>query len=240
LKTLEKINRKAIRKSLEKGKPISAQVGPLSTSRARAPPVPDRRAPPVGANQRALIPPPLSLSLATPWARPVSAGSLACAHSPSLCPAVPTCQPSSTFRPRSPRRGRTHDRAFPGHVRAPAPLLSPVPCSPTSPLSFEPSTQHSRPVSLALPTRAGSHATARRRPLPVPWLPSLPCPVQCHGELLLTVSCSGHPLVCPSFPAASGPRSPEQLLRSRSPAAVDLRFHHTFAILHAPRSSHSW
>jgi hypothetical protein len=36
LKTLEKINRKAIRKSMEKGKPISAQTGPLS--RRAAPP----------------------------------------------------------------------------------------------------------------------------------------------------------------------------------------------------------
>jgi hypothetical protein len=42
-----------------------------------------------------------------------------------------------------------------------------------------------------------------------------------------------------SFPAMSGPRSPLQLLRSRSPAAVDPRFHRTFAVLHAPRSSHS-
>jgi hypothetical protein len=36
LKTLEKINRKAIRKSLEKGKPNSAQTGPLSPA-PRAP-----------------------------------------------------------------------------------------------------------------------------------------------------------------------------------------------------------
>jgi hypothetical protein len=42
-----------------------------------------------------------------------------------------------------------------------------------------------------------------------------------------------------SLPVASGPRSQEQLLRSRSPTVVDPRFHHTFAVLHAPRSSHS-
>jgi hypothetical protein len=93
-KTLEKINRKAIRKSLEKGKPISAQVGPPLLSHLRP------------------LPNPLALSL-------------------------------------------------------------------------------------ALPTCAGSSTTARRRPLPVLWLSPRPCPVQCHGELHLTVSCSGHPSVCP-------------------------------------------
>jgi hypothetical protein len=55
-------------------------------------------------------------------------------------------------------------------------------------------------LSLALPTRTGSSATARRRPLPVPWPPLRLCPVQRHGELRLTVSCSGHPSVCPSLP----------------------------------------
>jgi hypothetical protein len=36
-------------------------------------------------------------------------------------------------------------------------------------------------------------------PLPVLRPPSRPCPVQCHCELRLAVSCSGHPSVCP-FP----------------------------------------
>jgi hypothetical protein len=68
-----------------------------------------------------------------------------------------------------------------------------------------PTLSHLRPLpdslalSLALPMRAGSSAIARRRPLPVLWLPSHPCPVQFHGELRLTVSCLGHPSVCP-FP----------------------------------------
>jgi hypothetical protein len=42
-----------------------------------------------------------------------------------------------------------------------------------------------------------------------------------------------------SLPAASGPRSPVQFLRSRSLAAVNPRFHRTFVVLHALRSSHS-
>jgi hypothetical protein len=55
-------------------------------------------------------------------------------------------------------------------------------------------------LSLTLLTRAESSATACRRPLPVPWPPSRPCPVQRHGELRLTFSCSGHPSVCPFLP----------------------------------------
>jgi hypothetical protein len=139
---------------------------------------------------------------------------------PSLCPAVPTCQPSLTFRPQSPRRGRAHDRAFSGHVRAPVPLLSPAPCSPTSPLSFAPPAQLSRRLSLALPARTEISATARRRPLPVPWPLLCPCLVQCHGELHLTVSCSGHPSVCPLPPAASSPRSPQHFLAQPESASV--------------------
>jgi hypothetical protein len=55
-------------------------------------------------------------------------------------------------------------------------------------------------LSLALPTRTGSSPTARRRPLPVLWPPSRPCPVQCHGELHLTISCSVRPSMCPLPP----------------------------------------
>jgi hypothetical protein len=156
--------------------------------------VPDRRAPPVGASLSAHSP-----SLSLPRGPELSVPSSRTRARFSLCPAVPTCQPSSTFRPRSPRHGRTHDRAFSGHIRAPAPLLSPCPARP-------PLLSHLRPLpnslalSLALPRRTGSSTTARRRPLPVPWPPLRPCPVQRHGELRLTVSCSGHPLVCPFLP----------------------------------------
>jgi hypothetical protein len=65
----------------------------------------------------------------------------------SLCPAIPTYQSSLTSRPRSPYRGRTHVRAFSGHVPAPVPLLSLATCSPTSPHSFAPSAKPSRPLS---------------------------------------------------------------------------------------------
>jgi hypothetical protein len=181
LKTLEKLNSKAIRKSLEKGKPNSAQVSPLNLARARPcprAPMPDRRAPPVGANLSALASS-LSLSLAALWGRPVGAVSLACARSPSLCPVVPTCQPSLTSRPRSPRRGRAHVRAFSSHIHALTPLLSPMPCLPTSPRSFVPSAKPSRPLSRSAQacrelchrsssTAACSVATVASAPRPVP------------------------------------------------------------------------
>jgi hypothetical protein len=55
-------------------------------------------------------------------------------------------------------------------------------------------------LSLALPARTESSATAGRRPQPVLWPLSRPCLVQCHGELRLTVRCSRHPSVCPLPP----------------------------------------
>jgi hypothetical protein len=60
---------------------------------------------------------------------------------PLSAPPTPLVSASLTSRPRSPRRGRAHHRAFSGHDRAPAPLLNPAPCSPTSPLPFVPSAQ---------------------------------------------------------------------------------------------------
>jgi hypothetical protein len=112
---------------------------------------------------------------------------------PLSIPPSPPVSPSLTSCPRSPRRGRAHDRAFSGHVRSPAT------CSHTYPLSFAPSSQlpRSLSLSLALPALTESSATARRRPPPVPWPPLRPCPVQCHGELRFTVTYSRHPSVCP-------------------------------------------
>jgi hypothetical protein len=153
--------------------------------------VPNRRAPHVGANPCALTP---SLSLL--YGAELSAPFFSPAPSPSLCPPVPTCQSSLTSRPRSPRRGRAHDRAFSGHV------LRPFPFEPRALLAHLPSLicafcQTLLP-SLALPARAESSATARRRLLSVLQPPSCPRPVPCHGEFCLAVSCSGHPSVCPS------------------------------------------
>jgi hypothetical protein len=171
LKTLEKINRKEIRNSLENRKPNSAQVGPLSPTprahaRARVPSVPDRRAPPVGANPSALTLSPSRCSVGPicrrrPFSpRPLSLCLSRRAHL-SVIPNVP---------PTIPCHGRAHVRAFSGHVLASAPLLSPVPCSPTSPRSLTPSVKPPRPLSLCV--RDQSSATAHRRLPPVlrsPW-----------------------------------------------------------------------
>jgi hypothetical protein len=127
--------------------------------------MPDRWALPVGANSSM---PSLSLSLSLSrcpmgqacrrrFSRP-------CPRFP-LCPADPTCQPSLTSRPRSPHRGRTHVRTFSDHVPAPAPLLSPAPCSPTSPRSLAPSAEPPRPLSRsARATRAPPPPTDVCRP----------------------------------------------------------------------------
>jgi hypothetical protein len=178
LKTLEKINRKGNRNSRKKEKAISAQTSPLSPARARAPSVPDRRAPPIGAK------------------RAVSA--VLSPHALSLCPAVPTCQSSLTSRPRYPRRGRAHDCAFFGHARAPTPLLSLTPCSPTSPRSFAHCAKPPRPLSRSAHASIELRHRPPRRPQPVLRPPSRPRLVPCHGEFRLAISCSGYPLVCTS------------------------------------------
>jgi hypothetical protein len=177
LKTLEKINRKAIRKSLEKENQFQSKPAHLAQP-AHAPPVPDRRAPPVSANLSALTFPSLSLSLL--GGTDLSALFSSRAPAPSLSvPPSPPVSSSSTSRPRSPRRGRTQVHVFFGHVCAPAPLLSPAPYSPTSPLSFTPPAKSSRPLSRSthacrelrhrsLSTAACSVATVASAPRPVP------------------------------------------------------------------------
>jgi hypothetical protein len=88
-------------------------------------------------------------------------------------------------------------------------------------------------LSLALPTRTGSSTTARQRPLPVLWPPSRPCPIQCHGELRFTITCSGRPSVFPLPPccvrsALTGAFSRAAGVRHRRPIEP-LRLRHCFA-----------
>jgi hypothetical protein len=192
LKTLEKINRKGNRNSRKNRK---NQFGPRQPIRP-SPRVLARASlcltsgPRLSAQTRA---PSLPRSLSVPWANPVGAVALARAHLPCLCPTDPTCQripnlspmispPWTRPRPRV-LRPRPSPRALVAHLPSSICALCPA-------LS----------LSLSLcPRKPRTSATAHRHPPPVPWSPSRPCPVQCHGELGLAVSYSGHPSVCP-FP----------------------------------------
>jgi hypothetical protein len=164
--------------------------------------------------------PSLPRSLAAPWDRPVGAVALAHARLPSLCPIDPPVSASLTSRPQSPRRGRAHDRAFSGHDRAPAPLLNPAPCLPTSPLPFAPSTQLSRPLSRS------AHANREPPPPPADVHRLFRGRYCAHAPSRARVSFALPPatrdtLRCaPSLPGSADSRSPEWFLRSRSSATV--------------------
>jgi hypothetical protein len=135
-------------------------------------------------------------------------------------PPTPPLSASLTSRPRSPRRGHAHDRAFFGHVRAPAPLLKPAPCSPTSPHPLAPSTQLSRPLSRS------AHANQEPPPPPIDVhrlfhgrrcarapssvTVSFALPSAARDTLQCALSLSGLSVLC----------SPEWFLRSRSSATV--------------------
>jgi hypothetical protein len=90
LKTLEKRNRKGIRKSREKGKSHFGPNQPTRPSPPRAPVTPDRWTPPVGAS----LPRVLTLSLSAHWGRSVGASFPSPTRSLSLCLTGPYCQSS--------------------------------------------------------------------------------------------------------------------------------------------------
>jgi hypothetical protein len=153
--------------------------------------VPDRRASPVGASLSA---PSLSRcpvgQTCRRWLPRVRPLSLSLSHRPHLSVVLnlPPTISSLWTRPR-PRVLRPCPCArAPFEPRALLTHLSSLICAPCPTLS---------PSLSFCPREPGSSATARRRPLPVPWPLSHPCPIQCHGELYLTVSCPGHPSVCP-------------------------------------------
>jgi hypothetical protein len=96
LRSLEKIKRKAIRNSEEKGKPNLAQFSPTQPSgAARTPSPPDRRAPPVGGSSRArvLSPPPTAI-----WAPRVGAIPRTSTRLRALRSAGPTCRRRASTR----------------------------------------------------------------------------------------------------------------------------------------------
>jgi hypothetical protein len=174
-------------KPREKGKPNLAQVGPLSPT-----PAPPRA---LGAWQagtacRRQPARPLSPSLLLPRGPGLLVLSSRTRARFSLCLADPTCQLVLNLPPTIPAMDAPTSTRSSTTSAHPRPFWASGPARP-------PPLTHLCPLpdSLALPTRAGSSATARCRPLPVLRPPSRPSPVQCHGELRLTVSCLGHPSV---------------------------------------------
>jgi hypothetical protein len=213
LKTLEKINRKAIIKSLEKGKPISAQLGPLSpTPRAPAPARPwcltggPRLSAPTSA-------PSLPLSLAAPWARLVGAvlsharapASLSVSPTPlSARPQPPAHDPSSWTRPHP----RTRAPFEPCGLLAHLPSLICALCQTLSPsLSLYPRVQGAPPPSAVNRCLFCGH---RRVCAPSSATVSSASLLVARGTFRCALSLS----------ISSGPRSLEQSSRSRSPVAV--------------------
>jgi hypothetical protein len=122
LKTLEKINRKAIRNSIENRKAILAQVGPLGPSRAPTPACPQclTRGSCLSAPTCALSPSLSRCSMGRPCRRcffPMRALFLFASRTPSVNP-LRVLNLSPTF----PRRGRAHDSVFSGHLCTSSPL----------------------------------------------------------------------------------------------------------------------
>jgi hypothetical protein len=223
LKTLEKINRKAIRNSLEIEKAISAhlaQAGPAPRAcprpRALGPPL---SCYPVGQTCRRWF----------PYVRPLSLSLSRHPHLSAVLNLPPTISPPWTRpRPRILRPCSCARTPFEPHVLlAHLPSLICALCQTLSPsLSLCPREQR------APPPPADDHYLfcGRRRA-------RAPSSATVSSALL---SAARDTLRCAlSLPAASGPRSPEQFLRSRSPITVDPRFHCTFVVLHALQSSHS-
>jgi hypothetical protein len=147
LKTLEKINRKAIRNSIENRKAILAQVGPLGPSRAPTPACPQclTRGSCLSAPTCALS---LPLSLVALWGGPVGAVSFQCARSFSLPrgphPSIPSV--SLTSRPRSPAADAPTTACSPATSARPHPFRSPHTTRPL-PLLICTLNQLSRPLS---------------------------------------------------------------------------------------------
>jgi hypothetical protein len=161
-----------------------------------------------------------SPSLSVSWARPVGAGSLGRTRSPSLCPAVPTCQLVSNLSPMiSPPW--THPRP-----RVLWPRPSPhVPFKPRALLSHLPSL-----ICVLCPAPSPSLSLCLREPR------APPSPADAH-RLFRGRRCARAPssatvsfalpsttrdtLRCAlSLPAASGPRSAERFLAQPESAPV--------------------
>jgi hypothetical protein len=194
--------------------------------------VPDRRAPPVRANPSVLTLSPSRCSMGPIYRRrsfSLHPLSLSVPPSPHVSHPQPPAHNPPPWHPR-PRVLRPRPRACaPFEPRALLAHLTSLICA----LSRAPS------LSISLCTR-----DQRTPPLTVGCCPfcnhrrahapsftsvSSASPLAARDTLRCALPLSGLPGLC----------SPKQFLCSRSPAVVDPRFHRTFVVLHALRSSHS-
>jgi hypothetical protein len=170
-------------------------------------------------------------NLSAPFLFPVPALSLFVPPSPSIShPQPPAHDPPPWTRPR-PRVLRPRPRAC-------------APFEPRALLAHLPSLicALSRAPSLSLPLCARD----QRTPPPLTVGRCLFCNHCCARAPSFASVSSASPLAARdtlrcALPLSGlpGPRSPERFLHSRSSAAVDPRFHRTFAVLHTLWSSHS-
>jgi hypothetical protein len=201
LETLEKRNRKRIRKSREKEKGKAAQQ-PSSAQPGRAPTLPDRWDPPISESFLSHFLS-LSLSLSARWGRPVGASCFPlCAPLPSLPrgPVLPGAEPlpraplfslyvvdpPCQFRPPRTRRGpaRAHracrrnsrPRYPPTH---PSSLLEPRQRLHSLPHLIS----HSFALSRALPTPPDADGDPRPLPRPSSSLETVPSHPELHPEV---------------------------------------------------------
>jgi hypothetical protein len=202
---------------MEKGKPISAQVGPLSPAPARVHPLCLKGGPRLSAPTSA---PSLPLSLSLPRGPSLSAPSSRTRARFSLCPVVPTCQLVLSLPPTiSPPWTRPRPHVLWPHPRPRAPfepraLLAHLPsliCALCQILS--PSLSLCPRVQGALPPPAVDRCLFRGRRRA-----RAPSSATVSSALL---SAAQDTLRCAlSLPATSSPRSPEFLLCSRSSATI--------------------
>jgi hypothetical protein len=160
LKTLEKINRKAIRNSLENGKPNSAQVSPLGPA-PRTRPRPLTGGPRLSAPTRAPL---LSLSPSRCSVGPTCQRCFSFARARSLSASrTPPVSPSLTSHPRPSTWTQPRLRVLWPALHALAPL-DPCPTCPLPPAHLCPQSSSLTPLSPCTRDQASS-ATAHQGPL---------------------------------------------------------------------------
>jgi hypothetical protein len=182
---------------------------------------------------------PLSLSLLLPRGPGLSAPFL----SHALCSLSQSRRPHLSARPQPPAHDPPHwTRQRPRDLRPPPHILAPF--EPRAPLA------HLPPLTCTLRRTLSPSLSLCARDQRAPPPPIVDCRPFYDRRRARAPSATSVSSALPSatrdtlwfalsLSSLPGPHSPEHFLRSRSPAAVDLRLHRTPAVLQAFRSSHS-